>query len=38
MKQTDFAEQLTQTLDLRGLSAADLSRATGASVHHGTVF
>ena len=31
MKQTDFAEQLTQALDLRGLSAADLSRATGVS-------
>lgn len=31
MKQTDFAERLTQALDLRGLSAADLSRATGVS-------
>lgn len=31
MKQADFAERLTQALDLRGLSAADLSRATGVS-------
>lgn len=31
MKQTDFAERLTQALDLRGLSAADVSRATGVS-------
>lgn len=31
MKQTDFAERLTQALDQRGLSAADLSRATGVS-------
>lgn len=31
MKQTDFAERLTLALDLRGLSAADLSRATGVS-------
>ena len=31
MKQTDFAERLTQALDLRGLSAADLSRTTGVS-------
>lgn len=38
MKQTDFAERLTQALDLRELSAADLSRATGASVHRGIVF
>ena len=36
MKQTDFAERLTQALDLRGLSAADLSRATGVS--EGTVY
>ena len=35
MKQTDFAERLTQALDLRGLSAADLSRATG--VAEGTI-
>lgn len=31
MGQADFAERLTQALDLRGLSAADLSRATGVS-------
>lgn len=31
MKQTVFAERLPQALDLRGLSAADLSRATGVS-------
>ncbi len=31
MKQTDFSKRLTQALDLRGLSAADLSRATGVS-------
>ena len=31
MKQTDFAERLTQALELRGLSAADLSRAAGVS-------
>lgn len=31
MKQADFAERLTLALDLRGLSAADLSRATGVS-------
>lgn len=31
MKQADFAERLTRALDLRALSAADLSRATGVS-------
>lgn len=31
MGRADFAERLTQALDLRGLSAADLSRATGVS-------
>ena len=38
MKQTDFVERLTQALDSRGSSAADLSRATGVSVHRGIVF